>query len=76
MLLFTGLRHPPVLDEHRPLTAGERRRGLVALALLVITFVPVPLGVADPATIAELVPGEAVLPPAGAARSPGAAPRR
>lgn len=43
ILLLMGLRHPPVIDEQTPLDA--RRRGLawVALAMLVLAFMPVPM---------------------------------
>jgi hypothetical protein len=38
-----GLRHPPVLDEHRSLDARRRFLAWAALAILVVSFVPVPL---------------------------------
>jgi membrane-associated protease RseP (regulator of RpoE activity) len=37
------LGHPPVLDNHRPLPASRRRLAWAALALFLLTFMPVPL---------------------------------
>ncbi len=39
------LRHPPVLDGHRPLTTGRRWLLLAALILFVVTFSPAPFKV-------------------------------
>ncbi len=41
LLTLLGLRHPPVRDESRPLSRGERATGLLALVVFVVTFVPV-----------------------------------
>lgn len=41
--LIMGLRHPPVLDEIRPLDARRRLLAWAALAILVVSFVPIPL---------------------------------
>ncbi len=42
ILLVVG-RHPPLADEGSPLGPGRRRLAWVALALLVLTFMPVPI---------------------------------
>jgi hypothetical protein len=43
VILVLGLRHPPVVDEHRPL--DRRRLGIAALlvAIFALSFAPVPL---------------------------------
>ena len=43
LLTLLGLRHPPVRDEYVRLSRRERTAGWLALALFVLTFVPVPL---------------------------------
>ncbi|HVR29440.1 MAG TPA: site-2 protease family protein [Thermoanaerobaculia bacterium] len=43
VLIVMGLRHPPVVDADRPLDPFRRRLALVALALLVVCFTPIPL---------------------------------
>jgi membrane-associated protease RseP (regulator of RpoE activity) len=43
LLTLLGLRHPPVRDEYVRLSRRERITGWLALALFVLTFVPVPL---------------------------------
>lgn len=43
VLVVMGLRHPPVVDSDRPLDARRMRLALAALALLVVSFTPVPL---------------------------------
>lgn len=40
--LFTGLRHPPIIDE-MPLQTGRRRLAFIAIAILVLSFTPVPV---------------------------------
>ena len=45
IVLVMGLHHPPVRDENAPLTAGRRWIALLALALLVLCFMPVPVAV-------------------------------
>ena len=40
---FVGPRHPPALEE-APLDPGRRALALAALALFVLTFIPVPVG--------------------------------
>lgn len=46
IILILGLRHPPALDELRPLDSRRRWIGLAALAVLVLSFTPVPVWVA------------------------------
>jgi membrane-associated protease RseP (regulator of RpoE activity) len=45
IVLFMGLHHPPVRDEAAPLGAGRRWIALLALALLLLCFMPVPVAV-------------------------------
>jgi len=42
LLAFMGYRHPPVLFEMRPLPARERILGFLSLAVLIVTFMPLP----------------------------------
>ena len=44
-LLVMGLRHPPVRDEAEPLGAGRTALAALALAIFVLSFMPVPIGV-------------------------------
>jgi membrane-associated protease RseP (regulator of RpoE activity) len=43
IVLVIGLRHPPVVDETTPLDPVRRALAWLALALLVLSFTPVPL---------------------------------
>ena len=43
LLLFMGLRHPPVAHESAPLDSGRRRLAWVALLMLLLSFSPKPL---------------------------------
>jgi membrane-associated protease RseP (regulator of RpoE activity) len=43
IVLLMGLYHPPVSDESEPLGAGRRALAWVALAILLLSFMPVPL---------------------------------
>jgi membrane-associated protease RseP (regulator of RpoE activity) len=48
VLLFgMGLRHPPVRDERQPVPRPARLSGYIALAVFVLTFMPVPITSAD-----------------------------
>ncbi len=42
LLLFLGVRHPPILLPHIDLDPPRRKAGFAALAILVLTFVPYP----------------------------------
>lgn len=55
LLLFAfGLRHPPVRDEHAPLSRAQRTAGWLALVLFALTFIPVPIQVVSgPSDTAE-----------------------
>ncbi|MEK7286001.1 MAG: site-2 protease family protein [Nitrospirota bacterium] len=44
MGLLFGVRHPPTLDEAVPLDFKHRLLGAASLLLLIITFIPVPIG--------------------------------
>ncbi len=43
MLVFLGPRHPSVIDEYEPLSRGRAAVALVALAVLIVCFTPVPI---------------------------------
>ena len=43
MLFLLGPRHPSVIDEYQPLSRGRAAIALVALAVLVVCFTPVPI---------------------------------
>lgn len=43
IVLLMGLYHPPVRDESEPLGRGRRTLAWVALAILLLSFMPVPL---------------------------------
>ncbi|HEV8240879.1 MAG TPA: site-2 protease family protein [Thermoanaerobaculia bacterium] len=43
IVMLIGLRHPPVADEEMPLGRGRIALAVVALAMLVLCFMPVPL---------------------------------
>jgi len=43
IVLIMGLHHPPVSDESEPLNAGRKALAWVALAMLLLAFMPVPL---------------------------------
>lgn len=45
IVLLMGLRHPPVRDERRPLDRRRQLLAVVALALFVLCFMPVPISV-------------------------------
>jgi len=42
MLLFLGIKHPPVLDREMPLDLTRKYIALVALFIFIITFIPIP----------------------------------
>ncbi len=43
VLVLTGLRHPPVLDEDVPLDPLRKKVAVAVLLILVVSFVPVPI---------------------------------
>ena len=43
IVLFMGLYHPPLRDETTPLGTGRRLLALLALAIFVLSFMPVPV---------------------------------
>jgi len=47
LVLFLGLRHPPPLDPYTPLDQRGRLLGWIAVALFVLTFIPVPIRFPD-----------------------------
>lgn len=63
LLLFMGLRHPPPLDPYTPLDAKRKFMGWVMLAILTVTFIPVPFSIQEPSVRQErLGPKPAALP--------------
>ena len=42
MLLFLGIKHPPVLDREMPLDLTRKYIALVAFFIFIITFIPIP----------------------------------
>jgi len=46
MVAVFGLRHPPPLDDITPLSRTDRVLAVVALVILILTFMPAPFGVA------------------------------
>ncbi len=43
VVLIIGLRHPPVIDEQRPLNLSRRLVALACLLILLLAFMPVPI---------------------------------
>jgi membrane-associated protease RseP (regulator of RpoE activity) len=43
MLYLMGPRHPPVMSDYEPLSAGRRAAALFALLMFVVCFSPVPI---------------------------------
>ena len=48
LLLFMGLRHPPPLDPYTPLDAKRKVVGWLMLAILAVTFIPIPFSIQEP----------------------------
>ena len=46
LVFLLGLRHPPILDESVPLEPKHRFLGYASILIFILTFVPVPFGVA------------------------------
>ena len=57
LLYFIGIRHPPVQDEETPLTRGQKLNGLFALAVFILTFIPVPIKIIGDAVLEDDEPG-------------------
>jgi len=47
IVVFLGLRHPPPLDPYTPLDWKHRFLGWWAIILFVLTFIPIPIAVAE-----------------------------
>lgn len=45
LILFLGIRHPPPLNDITRLSPGRRAVGLLAVVILLSTFVPTPFGI-------------------------------
>ncbi len=63
LLFVIGLQHPPVRDEARPLSKAQLVAGILAMALFVVTFVPLPISSADPDVSADPDSEVFLLPP-------------
>ena len=48
LLLFMGLRHPPPLDPYTPLDPKRKLMGWLMLAVLAVTFIPIPFSIQEP----------------------------
>ena len=47
LVLFLGLRHPEPIDPYTPLDRSGRILGWIAVALFILTFIPVPVSVME-----------------------------
>jgi membrane-associated protease RseP (regulator of RpoE activity) len=43
LMVILGLRHPPVMNWEEPLDPGRKLVGIIAIAIFVLTFIPVPV---------------------------------
>jgi membrane-associated protease RseP (regulator of RpoE activity) len=43
IIFFLGLRHPPIVDEATPLSAGRRIIGFVMVLIFILSFIPDPI---------------------------------
>ncbi len=53
LLLFLGLRHPPPLDPYTPLDTKRKFMGWLMLAILAVTFIPIPFSIQEPSVRQE-----------------------
>lgn len=71
LLLFLGLRHPPPADPHTPLDPKRKFMGWAMLAILAVTFIPVPFSVHEPSVRQERLRPEPAAAPLVEARLHG-----
>jgi membrane-associated protease RseP (regulator of RpoE activity) len=71
LLLFMGLRHPPPLDPYTPLDAKRTFMGWVMLAILAVTFIPVPFSIQEPSVRQERLEPKPAAQPLVEARDHG-----
>ncbi len=71
LLLFLGLRHPPPADPHTPLDRKRKFMAWVMLAILAVTFIPVPFSVQEPSVRRERLQPEPAVSPLVEARLHG-----
>jgi len=71
LLLFLGLRHPAPADPHTPLDPKRKFMGWVMLAILTVTFIPVPFSVQEPSLRQERLRPEPAASPLVEARLHG-----
>jgi membrane-associated protease RseP (regulator of RpoE activity) len=64
LILMLGVRHPPPLNDLTHLDATRKLVGIAAVAILVLTFVPVPfVTVSNPVSLTFTAPDGSPLPP-------------
>ena len=71
LLLFLGLRHPPPLDPHTPLDTKRKFMGWLMLAILAVTFIPIPFSIQEPSVRQERFQPRPATAPLVEARIPG-----
>ncbi len=71
LLLFMGLRHPPPLDPHTPLDPKRKFMGWLMLAILVVTFIPIPFSIQEPSVRQERLQPKPAASPLVEARAHG-----
>ena len=63
LLLVMGVRHPPPLDPHTPLDFKRRVVAWLTLAIMAVTFIPVPFSVQEPKAPEERLMPTPATPP-------------
>jgi len=60
LVWFLGVDHPPPRDAYTPLTPRRRFAAAATLGVLVLTFIPAPITIAEPAAPPPVFPGRRV----------------
>ncbi len=63
LLIFMGVRHPPPLDPTTPLDLKRQLIAWLTLAILAVTFIPVPFSIQEPKVREERIMPKAVAVP-------------
>lgn len=63
LLLFMGVRHPPPLDPYTPLDLKRQIVAWLTLAILALTFIPVPFSIQEPKVREERFMPKPATPP-------------
>jgi membrane-associated protease RseP (regulator of RpoE activity) len=71
LLLLLGARHPASLDPHTPLDPKRQWAAWLTLAILALTFIPVPFSIQEPKARQERVLPREPAPPHGASVNGG-----